>query len=375
MFAIVITAYNRAKALESLLKSLNRVNTIGESIELIISVDNKGTKEVIDVAESFQWKLGNKQIIVHQEKLGLVKHFIWAGDQTEKYENVLFLEDDLLVSPDVLNYTTQLIKFYENDSEVAAASLYNPILNESTGTKFYQVEDGKDVYFFQHPYWGNVWFKNRWKEFKNYLTTYTPNAAIIPPHIAQWDRSFKKIYVQFLIETNKTVVTARVSMVTNNGAMGIHGAEFFQYQNCLLLRKDRYHFVEPKESLAVYDAFVEYSPDLLKQLNPSLAKYNFDVDLNGTRLHYNSEYVLTTKPVKKAILSYTSLMKPIEQGVIMDESGNKEVNLAKVEDLLDCTQFISHRLLTDIRKNYFFENRYLIKLLIKEYIMKRLKRV
>ena len=141
MLAIVITAYNRALPLQSLLNSLNNIDNCGLNIPLVISIDNNGTKEVKKVAEEFNWKYGIKEIVIHNEKLGLVKHFIWAGNQTKRFENVIFLEDDLLVSPELVNYATQLISFYKDDDEVAAASLYNPILNEETGTKFYQLED------------------------------------------------------------------------------------------------------------------------------------------------------------------------------------------------------------------------------------------
>ena len=266
--AIVITAYNRAEALSDLLSSLKNVKPVEKvgNVPLVISIDNNGTPEVNKIAHDFSWHLGEKQVIIHPEKLGLVKHFIWAGDQTENYNHVIFLEDDLIVSPDLINYCTQLIEFYKEDNNVAAASLYNPILNEATGTKFYQVDDGSDVYFLQQPYWGNIWFKDKWKEFKKYLESYQENTEIIPSKVAHWKASFKKKYIQYLIECNRTVVTPRVSIVSNNGCAGLHNSDDpYMYQSVIRLDKNLYNFVNLCHSDSVYDAFEEIMPNILKK--------------------------------------------------------------------------------------------------------------
>ena len=101
--AIVVVGYNRPKALEDLFLSLSKIETERE-VPLIISIDNKGTEAVNRLAEQYEWAHGPKEVIIHQQKKGLVKHFIWTGDQTEKYDVVIFLEDDLLVSPQIVNY-------------------------------------------------------------------------------------------------------------------------------------------------------------------------------------------------------------------------------------------------------------------------------
>lgn len=372
MLAIVVTAYNRSIPLKNLLCSLLKIRIENERIPLIISIDNGGTPEVNKVAEEFEWPFGRKEVIIHNKKKGLVNHFIWAGDQTEKYDYVVFLEDDLLVSPELIDYCKRLIEFYENDNNIAAASLYNPILNEATGTKFYQLEDGYDVYFLQQPYWGNIWFKNKWKDFKKYLETYKVNEKILPSNIAEWDCSFKKIYIQYLIESNKTVVTPRVSLVTNNGNAGIHSGDLYEFQSNLQLTKKDYRFIALDESISIYDSFVEISSSILKKYCEELRDYNFEVDINGNRRFYHMEYVLTSKPVKRAILSYTSLMKPTELGIIMGMSGNKNISLCKATDVIDSHKYVRMRRYHDILKNYhigvwasFYISKYLIAYLCK----------
>ncbi len=377
MIAIVITAYNRAKPLATLLNNLLTLRTKGDIIPLVISIDNNGTPEVNQIASSFEWPFGPKEVIIHKEKKGLVNHFIWTGDQTERFENVIFLEDDLFVSPEMYNYTKLMIEHYQGVDDVAAASLYNPILMEATGTRFYQIEDGYDVYFLQQPYWGHVWMKNKWRLFKEFLETYELNGKILPPHIAMWGKkSFKKIYVQFLIETKRTVVTPRISLVTNNGVPGLHSSTpMYQYQCPLMLESKEYRFPSLEESYAKYDAFFELDSSVLKMYNTNLSRYDFEVDLNGTRQVYKKEYVLTTRKSNRPILAYTSLMKPTELACMLDNCGEGVV-LSKSSDIVIEKNYLKRRRYRDVVKNYYlglYASLYIAKDLIK-LIFKRLPR-
>ncbi len=364
---IVVIGYNRADSMNNLLTNLLNIRTKIE-IPLEISIDNGGTPDLNKVVNDFKWPFGKKTVTIHQVKLGLVNHFFWAGDQTERFEHVLFLEDDLLVSPEVINYSLQLIDFYENDDKVAAASLYNPVLIESTGTKFYQLQDEYDAYFLQQPYWGNIWFRNKWREFKKYLKTYETKPELIPNNVAGWDRSFKKIYIQFLVETHRTVVTPRVSVVTNNGVAGIHGSEMFAYQASLQLESKRYRFPTVDQSKSRYDCFEEIENVILTWYNEELAQYDFCVDLLGTRTSYDKPYVLTTRKSTKPILEYSSLMKPTELAVVLKVIGNRKVVLTKKEDIIKEKNYERIRRYYDILKNYYvgvWASLYLTKDLIK----------
>lgn len=353
MIAIVITAYNRAEPLATLLNNLLTIRTSGDIIPLVISIDNNGTPEVNRIATDFNWPYGEKEVIIHKEKKGLVKHFIWTGDQTEKYENVIFLEDDLFVSPEMYRYTKKVIQFYKEDEKVAAASLYNPILFEATGTRFYQIEDGFDAYFLQQPYWGHVWIKEKWRLFRKYLESYIVKSAILPPYIASWDKSFKKIFIQYLIETDKTVVTPRLSLVTNNGVAGLHSdSPMYQYQSPLMLGDKDYLFPKYEQSGSVYDAFFELDSKIIKRANKLLSEYDFEVDINGIKKQYNKKYVLTTRNSSNPILEYTSLMKPTELGCLLNNKG-EGLCLSKVEDVIYDNKFEKRRRYKDIAKNYY----------------------
>ena len=373
MIAIVITAYNRPAPLERLLKSLLKIR-VDEEIPLIISIDNGGTDEVNKVANSFEWPYGKKIVNIHKEKLGLVKHFIWTGDKTKEYENIIFLEDDLLVSPEVVDYTKQVVEFYKNDSRVAAASLYNPIFNEAAGTRFYQIQDGFDAYFLQQPYWGHIWMRDKWSGFKEFLGSYVENKEILPPNIASWKESFKKKFVQYLIETNKTVVTPRVSLVTNSGIGGLHSGDLYHYQSELMIEKKKYRLPSLEESKARYDSFEEIEPEILKLYNPELSHYDFEVDINGLRNSYKHDYVLTSRPTQNALFTYSSFMKPSELSVVLGISSDKGLALTKKSDIIKKKSHLAENRYKDYLKNYYL-GVYPTLYLIRDYIKILLKRL
>ena len=347
--AIVITAYNRARALQKLFKSLDSIRT-NIDLPLVISIDNHGTKEVIEVCENYKWKFGEKEIIIHQEKLGLKNHFIWAGNQTNKYENVLFLEDDLAVSPEIINYAIQSIEFYKDEDRVAGISCYNPIYTLSH-LRFYQTQDGYDNYFLQHPYWGNIWSRNKWEKFKQYLETYNENITLLPNSAKNWNRSFKKIFMQFLVETGRTIVIPRISLVTNNGIGGgeHNRTDDSRYHVEFLLQFNRqYHFSTIDQSMSMYDAFEEIDSDILKKENDILKEYDFEVDLTGNKCTFVKPYVLTNRNVKNQIMSFSGHFKPSEIGIINNISGG-DIRLAKSEDV--CIESFKNVLVSDFEKN------------------------
>ncbi len=356
--AIVVVAYNREEPLKQLLSSLNAIVTDRRDIALEISIDNKGTPEVIRAAETFIWKHGKKELIVHPEKLGLKKHFIWAGDRTEKYENILFVEDDLYVSPYVMDFVDCYLNQYENDERIAGAALYSPILCEFTKCKFYQYQDGFDNYFFQHPYWGNLWSKQKWRLFKNWWKNYTYNGELLPSNVRMWgSQSFKKIYIQYLIETDRYMVYPRNSYVTNMGVKGLHNHfNAIQFQVVLENGKRELRMSTLDESKSIYDAFFEIKQDILKMYHPVLENYEFSVDLNGMKDHIKEEYVLTCKDTKRRILSFSSSMRPAEQNVIANIPG-EGIYFTKVSDLITLGKAASRiqrekKCTEDIMKNY-----------------------
>ena len=364
--AIVVVAYNRSSCFNQALKSLNDIITTSNDIDLIISIDNKGTSDVIKIAKRFAWRHGKKIIKVHQEKLGLKRHFIWAGDQTEIYENILFIEDDLYVSPYVLEFVDAYIDKYIYDARIAGASLYNPILCEFTKCKFFQYQDGFDNFFFQHPYWGNIWSRNKWKHFKKWLLSYKCKESILPRNVRMWgDQSFKKIYIQYLIECKKYIVYPRNSYITNMGVKGLHNNfSAIQYQVVLESGSRKLRLSSLDESDSVYDAYYEITPEIIKKYNRDLSQYNFSVDLYGIKDCFDEEYVLTRKPTQHPIMTFDTIMKPQEQNIIFNLRG-EGYSLTRVSDLKKNPKILNKiiqeaQCSADIMNNYPVRTKHLI---------------
>ena len=351
--AIVIVAYNRPKCLNHLLRSLAKIRT-EKNISLIISLEYQSDQKVKDLAKQFSWEFGEKILHEHKVSKGLVEHFIWVGQQTQRFNNVIFLEDDLLVSPVFLGFCEQLINFYRDDPKVAAASLYNPIINQLTGTRFYQIKDANDVYFLQQPYWGNIWFDRKWQLFSEYLTTYEEKKELLPENVANWTESFKKIYIQFLIEKGLFVVTPRNSLVTNQCATGLHSSGRGGYFHTPFETElFKYKLKKFDDSQIYYDAFLEINQSFLISANQKLSGYDFEVDLNGTKKIYRKSYVLTTKPVSVRILEFSDLMKPLESSVILDIRDQGGISLCQRDAVDEERIYYWRRRFKDISNNYY----------------------
>jgi hypothetical protein len=321
-FAIVIAGYNRPGSLRRLLDSLDDA-IVPEGMDLIISIDNGGTTEVNSISREYTWNYGKKTVVIHNERLGLKDHFIWVGDQTKEYDHVIFIEDDLYLSPVAITYCISAARFYEKVDEVAGICMYSPNICEFNRGMFYTVDDGWDAYFMQHPYWGNVWSRAKWKDFKDWYSNYIFNSDILPESVSNWKKSsFKRIYIQYLVESMKFMVLPKVSVCSNCGDPGLHSdVQQYQYQTVLRLRDVNLRLPDFRVSISKYDAFMEILPESICLCNQELSKYDFEVDLRLLKHNIKRKYVLTTQKQKEYVLSFDCQMKPYEANVILNMAG------------------------------------------------------
>jgi hypothetical protein len=125
--SLVLALYNREEAALRSLESISAARYPGRDVRLVISIDNDSNKNenIERVAREYNWKHGEKEVIYHKQKLGLREHFNFCGDLTQKYGTVIFLEDDLFVSPHYYDYALQALDFYRGDDRVAGISLFS----------------------------------------------------------------------------------------------------------------------------------------------------------------------------------------------------------------------------------------------------------
>lgn len=259
--AIVAVGYNRPDSLARLLHSLERATYDYEEIPLIISIDHSGNKEVIRVAEAFEWVHGEKIVLARPERLGLRRHIISCGDMTEEYGAVMILEDDLYVSPDFYNYAMQVLEYYGENDKIAGIGLnIERVLLESP-YPFFPLHRGDDVFFMQNgTSWGQVWNRRMWKAFRSWYdeNPVMPDNVNVLIELQNYpDSSWAKYFQTYLVEKDKYYVYSYESLTTNFGDAGVHfTSESSVSQSLLFYGKKKYRMADFENGVK-YDLYGE----------------------------------------------------------------------------------------------------------------------
>lgn len=328
-FAVVAIGYNRPDCMLRLLNSLNQTDYCGDTVPLIISIDNSGNDAVTRIAEKFEWKYGEKFIKTYPERLGLKKHILACGQFTQQYQHIAVFEDDLYVSESFYRFAKQAVEFYKDDDRIAGIALYSHLWNVGCNRPFSPINDQYDVYFMQYACsWGQVWSKDKWNKF---ISWYKKNdeeilsSPYIPGNVVSWpDNSWLKYHIKYCIETNKYFVYPRASLSTNFSSKGEHNIKNRNGYQVPLQFEFKREYVLPyfDESVVKYDAFFEFI-NISNYLG--LKKADVCVDLYGMKNNnLNKRYWLTTESADyKIIQSYDMSMRPQEMNVIHKIYGDK----------------------------------------------------
>jgi hypothetical protein len=343
--AIVVNAYNRPAALARLLASLQQAAYLADTpVPLIISIDHGGSNDVRALADNFAWPPGPKEVILQEQHLGLVQHFFACGDLTQRYDAIVYLEDDLTVSPVFYAYASQALSFYQHDDRIAGVSLFGLWFNGYTQQPFVPLADGSDAFFVQVPYTlGLAFTRTQWAGFKAWLGS--PTAAVqtaavstAPLHEA-WlhfdSEDWFPLLARFAIATDLYFVLPRVSHVTGWGDVGTHFTQATRFLQVPLQRdKQQYAFKSWDDSVAVYDSFFELRPDRLNRLTDRWRGYDYTLDLYGikSRSNLRAEYALTSRPCHNPLASFGKTLWPIEMNVIEQVPGT-EIHFCRTADI------------------------------------------
>lgn len=327
--AIVVVAYNRRKTLARLLRSLSEASYPEVEINLVISVDKSDSEEVAELAEAFDWPYGNKRVVIQAVNLGLRKHILQCGDYAEVFGSIIMLEDDLMVSPQFYHYTQAALGFYESDDRIGGISLYHMNRTDDTLSEFMPLEDGFDNYFVQLPSsWGQAWTKGQWTKFRAWIREHsleeTQNDLSL--FVQGWSaHSWKKSFLAYLISKNLFFVYPRVGLSTNFHSSGTNSQSASSRFQCALLWGEKtFRFSLFEESNLKYDQYVEcLSVAFIKENNPNLSAYDFELDLRGgkTKAEIKTEYVITCQKNKSSILSFSHSMQPLEWNLLKNVEG------------------------------------------------------
>ncbi len=367
---IVIPCFKKVHALKRLLSSLLDAS-YPDDVKIVFSVDGGGDPDVMRCVERLEWPFGEKEIITHDENIGLRRNILECGDLSEKYGSVIVLEDDSYVARDFYDYAIRSRDFYAGDDRIAGISLYAYEYSEINQGRFCPLQDGNDTYFMQ---WassrGQLWTAEHWESFCDW---YEKNKGSdlsnfnIPQTVIRWrETSWKKYYIAYLVDTDRFFVYPHVSFVSNCGDVGTHcgkgqskNGDFVVTQVTLPLscNVEGMKFSEFPMSQVRYDSFFEIFPKILLS-NPTLSEYSFDVDLTGSKEHgdFTKKYALSSKTCKTPIASFSNVLMPLAMNVINNCDGDY-LTLGEVDDFEgkdDCLtriykSFVNREILTDRR--------------------------
>lgn len=326
--AIIAVTYNRIDSLNRLLVSLDRANyPPGKDVTLIISVDKSNSDSVERFADGYNWAHGEKIVDKHEVNLGLRPHMLSLRKWFERFDAIVVLEDDIVVSPCFYSYAVQAVEKYYDCEEIAGVSLYSFSMNYQTGNPFVPVRDEHDGYFMSCAMsWGEIWMRESWNRFYEWYLNHeefeaSPN---LPQAICSWNnKSWLKYHTRYCIEKNKYFLFPYVSLSTNYSDAGEHnvGKASTVYQVELQQgNKELYSFPNYDENAICYDGFFE-NLNLYRVLN--IDSNDLCIDLQGGNPNLmKKRYWLTTIVADYKIeKSYGLNYRPIEQNVFLKNSG------------------------------------------------------
>lgn len=312
--AVVVVGYNRLEPIKRLLKSLS-IAHYDTDVPLVISIDASGYQPLYDFVQAFEWKNGDKYVLIKEQRLGLRDHILSCGDLTKYFKAVVILEDDIFVSEYFYDYVQQAVDYYDSDDRISGISLYHPCMDRNLPIDY--VADGNDVFVYQNvESWGQCWTARMWDEFRkwyNDTSAHDFTNVNMPSFMKAWKKAWSKFYMAFQIETGRYFIYPNVSLTTCFSEAGEHGNTSNIGQSVLLSGEKKYTF-RPFDELTCYDIYGT-NRDVYKWVG--LTNNELCVDFNGTHDNTNNcRYILSPYSYPyKIIKEYALSMRPIELNV------------------------------------------------------------
>lgn len=324
--AIIAVAYNRVNSLSRLLNSLEKAWYGNERPTLIISIDKSKSDLVERYADDYVWPHGDKIIKKHEKNMGLRSHMMSLGQWFKKYDTLVVLEDDLVVSPAFYNYTRQASDKYFNNPKIAGISLYSFSTNYISLTPFSPMINEYDGYLMNCAMsWGEIWMKNQWIEFYKWYLGHQEfsDEPHLPRCLHTWSKSWLKYHTKYCIENDKYFLYPYVALSSNFSDPGTHNenAQYSTFQLVLQQGIKTYSFPDDESQAVCYDGFFE-NKALYQVLG--LTEKDCCIDLYSTKCNrMRCKYWLTTDIVNLPIVkSFGIVYKPMEQNVIQQIAGS-----------------------------------------------------
>ena len=342
--AVVVIAYRRAASLSRLLDSLRAADyPDGVDVPLVISIDGGPYRDdaVVRLAEAADWPAGPKEVVAHDRHLGLPDHLVRCGDLSVRLGAVAILEEDLVVSARWHAYASAALAAVASDERVALEALGSPWFIGFSGDPFTPLADGADSFYGRFPYTaGLVVTAGQWTRLRPVLAGREP----VLPH-AGLHAAYRRLpadewlprLARDLVAADRYVLYPRVSLAVQWGDAGTHfGRPTRWFQAPLERRRAAWSFHGLDAADAVYDGFMELDGLVLRRLSPAVASATTDVatDLwaNRRRSNVTTPFVVTTRPVRRAVATWGAEARPLEANVVDGVPGDA-IRLARTDDV------------------------------------------
>ncbi len=158
---ICLFTYNRPEETRQTLQAL-RNNYLAIQSNLFIFSDGPkneiARQKVNEVREYINTVEGFKSVTIYNSQInkGLANSIILGVTEIiEKYDRVIVLEDDLITSPNFLNFMNQALDFYDQKKEIQSVNGYSLTLRAKIS----------GIYFQTRPFpWGWATWSDRWNK-------------------------------------------------------------------------------------------------------------------------------------------------------------------------------------------------------------------
>ena len=168
---ILITVYDRFNHLKNAVESLKKCPE-AKSTEIFIASDMTSEKEkeiqISEIRNYINSINGFKKVtpIFFDENVGIEHSWHFSLDLVfQKYDKIIFLEDDIEVSPLFLNYINEGLDFYKDDPKVFSICGYSPLIMSNSYNKNFPFK-----IYLSHSWagWGVASWKNKFNDLINF---------------------------------------------------------------------------------------------------------------------------------------------------------------------------------------------------------------
>jgi len=234
---IALSTYSRLGHLKQAVEALQK-NELAKESELYVFSDapKPGDEEKVQAVRNYIKTIdGFKKVHIYERKENNRVANNRGGMRMllDKYERVIFIEEDVITSPFFLNYMNDALRVYKNDNRVLAITGYGPPI-EYPDDYEYEVALGKRAFFWSFAIWKkdfdtinmDITMKDYWQIRLNPFLSHRYKKAgedVMPQlrNVASGLVEALDIRADYtMFKLGKFILYPRFSMIQNNGLDG-----------------------------------------------------------------------------------------------------------------------------------------------------------